>query len=83
MVNLARGEHEHAKWLTGRRIEYLLGSDLTTRYLTLPNNQTMNDLRTSVLRSEGSLVAVLDPDRTFRGLVDRSVLLENLLNNSK
>ena len=79
-VLLPSGEHEHAKWLTGRRIEYLLGSDLTTRYLTLLNNKTMNDLRTSVLHSEGQLVAVVDPDKTFRGLVDRSALLENLAN---
>ena len=77
-VLLPSGEREHAKWLTGRRIEYLLSGDLTTRYLTLPNNRTMNYLRTSVLRSESSLVAVVDPDRTFRGLVDRSALLENL-----
>lgn len=79
-VLLPSGEHEHAKWLSGQRIENLLGSDLTTRYLTLPNNQTMNDLRTSVLRSEGSLIAIVDPDKTFRGLVDRSTLLENLAN---
>lgn len=77
-VLLPNGELEHAKWLTGQRVEYLLGSDLNTSYLTLPPDKTVNDLAPSVLKCDGQFVAVVDPDKTFRGLLDRIAVLEKL-----
>lgn len=77
-VLLPNGELEHTKWLTGQRIEYLLGSDLVTFYLTLPSDKTVNDLVPSVLKCEGQFVVVVDPDKTFRGLLDRTAVLEKL-----
>jgi hypothetical protein len=77
-VLLPNGVPEHAKWLTGQRIGSLLGRDLITSFVTLQPNKTVNDLAIPVLRYGGQFVAVVDPDKTFRGLVDRSAILEDL-----
>jgi hypothetical protein len=37
-----------------------------------------NDLVIPVLQQKGDYVAVVDPDRTFRGLIDRAAVLESL-----
>jgi hypothetical protein len=71
---------EHAKWLDGPRIEHILGGDLDASYVMLAPNQTFGDLGGSVLDQRGHFVAVVDPDKTFRGLVDRSAVLEKLAN---
>jgi hypothetical protein len=69
---------EHAKWLDGARIERVLGNDLNPSYVTLLPNQAFSDLRDAVLHQSGHFVAIVDPDKTFRGLVDRSAVLERL-----
>ncbi len=69
---------EHAKWLDGARIEHLLGSNLNASYVTLLPNKTVNDLSDVVLRQQGRLVAVVEPDKTFHGLIDRSAVLESV-----
>jgi hypothetical protein len=69
---------EHAKWLDGGRIERLLGTDLSGSCVVLFPNKTVNGLADAVLSQPGRFVAVVDQDRTFRGLVDRSSLLESL-----
>ncbi len=69
---------EHAKWLDGSRVEHLLGANLDTSYVTLMANASINGLAIPVLQQRQPLVAVLDPDKSFRGLVDRSALLEKL-----
>jgi hypothetical protein len=69
---------EHAKWLDGPKIEHVLGSDLDASYVMLSPNQTFGDLGDAVLRQHGHFVAVVDTDKTFRGLVDRSAVLEKL-----
>ena len=69
---------EHAKWLDGARIEHVLGNDLDASDVTLAPNQTFSDLGPAVLHQRGRFVAVVDPDKTFRGLVERSAVLEKL-----
>jgi len=69
---------EHAKWLDGSRLERLLGNDLQSSYVTLTSNTTVSGLTGPILRQQGHFVAVVDPDKTFRGLVDRSAVLEHL-----
>jgi hypothetical protein len=71
---------EHTKWLDGSRIERLLGSDLNTSYIVLPPNKTVNDLTNVVMNQQGRFVALVDLDKTFRGLIDRSTMLDNLSN---
>lgn len=77
-VTLGDQWYEHAKWLDGARIERVLGADLDTSYVTLLPNASLNSLAEPVLAQRQGLVAVLDPDKSFRGLVDRSILLEKL-----
>jgi hypothetical protein len=69
---------EHAKWLDGARIERLLGSDLSYAHVFLLPNKTMGDLGDAVVRQRGRFVAVVEPDKTFRGLVDRVAVLEGV-----
>jgi hypothetical protein len=77
-VLLNNGMSEHAKWLTGERIERLLGSDLSASSVVALPNQNVDDLGDAVLRQPGRLVAVVDTDRSFRCLVDRATVLEGL-----
>jgi hypothetical protein len=77
-VSLAKQQFEHAKWLDGARVERLLGSDLGTSYVTLPPNKTLNDLADIIIDQQGRFVAIVEPDKTFRGLVDRPAALEHL-----
>jgi hypothetical protein len=77
-VDLGRGMSEHAKWLDGGRVERLLGNDLSGSCVVLLPNKTVNGLADAVLGQSGRFVAVVDLDRTFRGLVDRSSVLESL-----
>jgi hypothetical protein len=69
---------EHAKWLDGARIEHVLGNDLDVSYVTLAAGQTFGDLGPALLQQRGHFVAIVDPDKTFRGLVDRSAVTEKL-----
>jgi hypothetical protein len=77
-VNLPNGISEHAKWLDGARIERLLGSSLSTSYVTLLPNKSTSDLANAVLQQHGRFVTIVEPDKTFRGLVDRLSVLESL-----
>jgi hypothetical protein len=70
---------EHAEWLDGRAIEAVLGAALlqdswVTHDPLVPDEQQV----TAVLRRQGDLVAMVRGDRTFSGLVDRRLLLEEL-----
>jgi hypothetical protein len=69
---------EHGKCLDGARVERLLGSDLGGSKGVLLPNKTVNDLADAVLSQQGRFVAIVEPDKTFRSLVDRSALLEGL-----
>lgn len=69
---------EHARWLDGARIERLLGSDLGNSQVVRLPNKTVNDLTDAVLSEQGRFVAIVDPDKTFRGLVDRLAALERV-----
>jgi CBS-domain-containing membrane protein len=75
---LADGIYEHAKWLDGARIERLLGNHLSSSHVVLLPDTTVNDLVIPVLQQKGDYLAVVDPDRTFRGLIDRAAVLESL-----
>jgi hypothetical protein len=77
-VTLDGQQFEHAKWLDGARIERLLGSDLATSYATLPPNKTLNDLADIIISQQGRFVAIVEPDKAFRGIVDRSAALEHV-----
>jgi hypothetical protein len=77
-VPLKNGISEYAKWLDAARLERLLGRDLNDSSVTLLPDKTLNDLAAAVLRQQGRFVAVVDQDRTFRVLIGRSAVLENL-----
>jgi hypothetical protein len=77
-VALNDGMVEHARWLDGARIERLLGHDLNTSNVVLMPNQSIDSLGESILSQQGSVVAILEMDRTFRGFADRSATLESL-----
>src|SRR6266581_349249 len=77
-VTLPNGVYEHGKWLDGARIERLLGSDLSASRVVLLPDKRVSDIADAVLGQQGRFVAILDPDKTFRGLVDRSAVLESL-----
>lgn len=79
-VTLTNGIYEHAKWLDGARIERLLGNHISGSHVVLLPNKTVNDLAAPVLRQKGGFVAVVDADRTFQGLIDRSGVLESIAN---
>jgi hypothetical protein len=68
------------RWLDGARIERMLGNHISGSHVVLLPNKTVNDLAAPVLRQKGGFVAVVDADRTFRGLIDRSGVLESLAN---
>jgi hypothetical protein len=78
LIDLGNGIQEYAKWVDGDRIERLLGQDLMTSSLTPPPGQVLDDMIPSVLKLRGRFVAYTDADRMFRGLIDRSALLEHL-----
>jgi hypothetical protein len=75
-LTLPNGVIEHAKWLSSSRIQHFLGNDLETSHLTLLPNKDLNQLSGVVLKQHGRFVAIVDPDKTFRGLIDRSAVLE-------
>lgn len=77
-VALGSGTIEHAKWLDSARVERLFESSFETSAVVLLPNQNIRELRDRILETPGQFVAVVDTDRTFRNLVDRSVLLESL-----
>jgi len=77
-VALPNGLYEHGKWLDGARIERLLGSDLSVSRVVLLPDKRVSDIADAVVGQQGRFVAILDPDKTFRGLVDRSAVLESL-----
>jgi hypothetical protein len=77
-VPLNDGLSEHAKWVDGARIERLLGTDLNGSSVVLMPNQNVSDLSDAVLRQQGRFVPVVDSDRSFHCLVDRSATLEGL-----
>jgi hypothetical protein len=72
------GMLEHARWLDGGRIERLLGQDLNKSRVVLMPNQSLPALGKFILDQPGPFVAVLDSQRTFHSLVDRSATLEAL-----
>jgi IPT/TIG domain len=75
---LPNGALEHAKWLDGPGLERLMSGSLDTSHLTLSLNQNVKDVSDSILTQGGMLIAIVDSDKTFRGLVDRSSVLERL-----
>jgi hypothetical protein len=77
-IALKDGTSEHAAWLNGDRIGRLLGNDLGGANVVLAPNQNISDLADSVVSQQGRFVAILDTDRSFRCLVDRSAELESL-----
>lgn len=75
---LPSGALEHAKWLNESRLQRVMASDLDVSYVTLLPNKGINDLSNAILSQHGRFVAVVDPDKTFRYLVERSAVLEKL-----
>jgi len=75
-VLLPSGVLEHTKWLDGSRLRRVLGNDLNRSCVVLLPNKTVNDLADVIVNQKGRYVAAVDPDKTFRGLVDRSAVLE-------
>lgn len=78
-VLLGNQSYEHARWLDGPRIERVLGGNLETSYITLPPNNSLTAVELPVIQQhQRRFVSVVDPDKTFRGLIDRSLILESL-----
>jgi hypothetical protein len=77
-LRLPSGAFEHAKWLDESRLQRLMSDDLDSSYVTLLPNKTLNDLSEAILAQRGKFVAIVDPDKTFRCLIDRSALLDKL-----
>jgi hypothetical protein len=69
---------EHAKWISGSRIDRLLGSILNDSWF-LDSPDISNEEKTkAILRRKGQFVALVDEERKFRRLVDRQDLLEKV-----
>ena len=77
-IDLGNGIMEYAVWVDGGRMERIPGRDLSASFVTVPSEKSLNEMSAAVLRQHGRFVAVVDPDRTFRGLVDRSAAMENV-----
>jgi hypothetical protein len=77
-IDLGNGTLEYAVWLGGGRIERILGNNLSESFVAMPSDKSVKEMAAAVLRQHGRFVALVDPDRTFRSLVDRSAALENL-----
>lgn len=77
-VLLPSGALEHAKWLDGSRLQRLMSVDLDVSYVTLLPNKQVNDLSDVILSQHGRFIAVVEEDKTFRCLIDRSAILEKL-----
>ncbi|HET8924382.1 MAG TPA: IPT/TIG domain-containing protein [Candidatus Acidoferrum sp.] len=75
---LPSGALEHAKWLDESRLQRVIAGDLDASYVTLLPNKGITDLSNAILSQHGRFVAVVDPDKTFRYLVERSAVLEKL-----
>jgi hypothetical protein len=69
---------EHARWLNGAQIETLLGKDLSTAHVALPQNATLNDLTRPVIAQPGRFVAIVDQNQVLLSLVDRQEVLDNV-----
>ena len=67
---------EHAKWLTGARLERVLGSTLQASWVPDSPDAPPAEQARAVLRRQGAFVAVVEEGRRFRSLVDRQALLE-------
>jgi hypothetical protein len=81
VIDLGNGVSEYAKWIDGGRIERILGTDLEVASVTIPPGKSLDDTANSVIQQTGRFVAVVENDRTFRSLIDRSAILENLAKN--
>ncbi len=76
-IDPGNGVLEYAKWVDGARIERLLGEGLATDSITIPPGKSLDDLVAVVLKARSRFVAIMETDRTFRGLIDRAPLLEH------
>lgn len=77
-IDIGNGILEYAKWVDGGRIERLLGADLSTASVIVPPGKRLDDVSGVVLGLRGRFVAIVESDRTFRGLLDRHAALEKL-----
>jgi hypothetical protein len=77
-IDLGNGIFEYAKWLDGGRVERLLGPNLMTSSITIPPGKDLDDMASAVLKVKDRFVAIIETDRTFRGLIDRLPSLEKM-----
>ncbi len=77
-IDLGNGVLEYAKWIDGGRIERLLGAHLSTASVIVAPDKRLDDMSGVVLGLRGRFVAIVESDRTFRGLLDRHAALEKL-----
>lgn len=72
--------YEHAAWISGEKLEELLGGDLNTsmvRSTELRSKNIAEQLR-AFLSVPERFVAVITDDQRFEYLVDRRILLEQV-----
>ena len=78
LIDLGNGVSEYAKWVDGARVERVVGRALMTSSITSPPGKDLGDMAAGVLKLKDRFVAIIEADRTFRGLIDRSPLLEHM-----
>jgi hypothetical protein len=77
-VELSGGNYEHAKWADGALVKRTLGGNLNTSYVVQTPEVAPADRAKQVLNQRGRYVAIVEPDKSFHSLTDRSELLEKL-----
>lgn len=74
---------EHTDWLDGERLEQDLGDALSVAYIEDSPDIPPEQVSDALLRRKSQFVAVVDSDRRFMSLVDRSSLMEQRLVTSR
>ncbi|MEX8518447.1 MAG: hypothetical protein AB3X44_08025 [Leptothrix sp. (in: b-proteobacteria)] len=70
------GMHEHAKWVDSLSVDQALGDGLNRALVVRTFETKPADLVSAVLLQKGPYVAVVDANKSFTSLVDRTELLE-------
>ncbi len=72
---------ERTIWIKGHAIDEILGSKLSTSSVVESPDEEPRKLANAVVKRSGNFVAIVDNKERFKGLVDRSSLLEKIAKN--
>lgn len=73
-----RQSWEHAEWIEPNRLDDILHGALQTDTVQASADVPRRNRAAAVLRAPGTFVALVDSDRRFKALADRSAMLERL-----